>query len=75
MELSGGVCSALLGQEGLRLTGGESAALLGPEGVKLTGGAGGLELKGGRAELNGDLYLNGRPLYDVVRDILIDLLG
>ncbi len=43
----------------VRLKGGESSVFLGQE----------------RLELTGDLYLNGRTLYDVVRDIVIDLLG
>lgn len=59
VRLDGGACTALLGQEGLELTGTDS----------------GLSLKGGRAELTGEIYLNGRTLYDVVREIVIALLG
>ena len=43
----------------VRVTGGESSVLLGQD----------------RLELEGNLYLNGRTLRDVVRDIVIDLLG
>ena len=47
--------------------------------------AGEVRLKGGgnssvflgqdRLELRGSLYLNGQPLYDVVRDIVVALLA
>ena len=59
VRLDGGACSVLLGQEGLELAGTDS----------------GLSLKGGRAELTGELFVNGRALYDIVREIVIDLLG
>lgn len=48
-----------LGPGEVRLRGGESAILLGRE----------------RLELEGELYLNGRPLRDVIREIVKALLS
>lgn len=53
-------------QEGGELEAGE---------VRLSGGASALKLGRERLELTGQLYLNGRTLYEVVRDIVIDVLS
>ncbi|RKI69783.1 hypothetical protein D7V91_05175 [bacterium 1xD42-67] len=47
---------------------------LGPGEVRLAGGSCAVKL-GQRLELDGELYLNGRALYEVVRDIVIDVLS
>ena len=47
---------------------------LGPGEVRLAGGSCAVKL-GRRLELDGELYLNGRALYEVVRDIVIDVLS
>ena len=47
---------------------------LGPREVRLAGGSCAVKL-GRRLELDGELYLNGRALYEVVRDIVIDVLS
>lgn len=59
----------------VRLTGGACSILLGQGGLELAGADSGLNLKGGRAELTGDIYINGRALYDIIRDIVIELLS
>ena len=53
----------------------QEEAELEPGEVRLKGGESSVFLGQDRLELTGDLYLNGRTLYDVVRDIVIDLLG
>ena len=47
---------------------------LGPGEIRLAGGSCAVKL-GRRLELDGELYLNGRALYEVVRDIVIDVLS
>ena len=63
---------------------GEAPCLLGvpqeegelkPGEVRITGGESSIFLGQERLELEGELYLNGQTLWDVVRDIVIDLLG
>lgn len=63
---------------------GEAPCLLGvsqeegelePGEVRLKGGESSIFLGQKRLELEGKLYLNGQTLWDVVRDIVIDLLG
>ena len=63
---------------------GEAPCLLGvpqeegelkPGEVRITGGESSIFLGQERLELEGDLYLNGQTLWNVVRDILIELLG
>lgn len=63
---------------------GEAPCLLGtvqqdadlrPGEVRLRGGESSVFLGQDRLELEGDLYLNGRPLRDVIRDIVIALLS
>lgn len=63
---------------------GEAPCLLGvpqveaelkPGEVRITGGESSIFLGQERLELEGELYLNGQTLWNVVRDILIELLG
>ena len=63
---------------------GESPCILGtvqeggglsPGEVRLAGGSCAVKLGQRRLELDGELYLNGRPLYEVVRDVVIDVLS
>ena len=63
---------------------GESPCILGtvqdggdlkPGEVRLKGGESAVFLGQSRLELSGDLYLNGRTLYSVVRDIVVSLLS
>ena len=74
-RLDGGICGVLLGQDGLELKGGESEVRLEEKELSLKLGSSGVRLGGGRTELTGELYLNGRTLYDVVQSIVADLLG
>lgn len=63
---------------------GESPCILGtaqngeelePGEVRLTGGESGIRLGQSRLELTGELYLNGRPLGDVIREIVRAMLS
>lgn len=53
----------------------QEEAELKPGEVRITGGESSIFLGQERLELEGELYLNGQTLWDVVRDIVIDLLG
>lgn len=53
----------------------QEEAELKPGEVRITGGESSIFLGQERLELDGELYLNGQTLWDVVRDIVIDLLG
>lgn len=53
----------------------QEEAELEPGEVRVTGGESSVFLGQDRLELNGNLYLNGQTLWDVVRDIVIALLG
>lgn len=74
------ILGTVQGQEELksgevRLTGGENTVYLSQEGLQLTGDESGLILKNGRAEMTGELFINGESLYDIIRDVVIELLG
>lgn len=53
----------------------QEEAELEPGEVRVTGGESSVFLGQNRLELKGNLYLNGQTLWDVVRDIVIALLG
>lgn len=53
----------------------QEEAELKPGEVRITGGESSIFLGQERLELEGELYLNGQTLWDVVREIVIDLLG
>lgn len=53
----------------------QAEAELKPGEVRITGGESSIFLGQERLELEGELYLNGQTLWNVVRDILIELLG
>lgn len=53
----------------------QEEAELEPGEVRVTGGESSVFLGRDRLELKGNLYLNGQTLWDVVRDIVIALLG
>lgn len=53
----------------------QEEAELEPGEVRVTGGESSVFLGRDRLELEGNLYLNGQTLWDVVRDIVIALLG
>lgn len=59
----------------VRLNGGVCEVMLGQEGLKLTNGNGGLELRDSRTELTGDIYINGKTLKSLIREIVMSLLG
>lgn len=74
------ILGTVQGQEELRsgevrLTGGENTVYLSREGLLLTGEESGLALKKGRAELTGELFINGESLRDIIEDVVIELLG
>lgn len=74
------ILGTVQGQEELRsgevrLTGGENTVYLSREGLLLTGEESGLALKKGRAELTGELFVNGESLRDIIEDVVIELLG
>lgn len=48
---------------------------LGPGEVRLTGGRSAVFLGNDRLELNGELYLNGRSLYDIIFEIVAGMLA
>ncbi len=48
---------------------------LGPGEVRLTGGGSAVFLGKDRLELSGELYLNGRSLYDIIFEIVAALLS
>lgn len=53
----------------------QEEAELKPGEVRLKGGESSIFLGQERLELEGELYLNGQTLWNVVRDIVIELLG
>lgn len=59
----------------VRLAGGENAVYLSQDGLKLTGDQSSLTLKQKRAELDGELYINGKSLRDVIADVVAELLS
>lgn len=59
----------------VRLAGGENAVYLSQDGLKLTGGESNLTLKQKRADLTGELYINGESLHDIIADVVIELLS
>ena len=74
------ILGTVQGQEELRsgevrLAGGENTVYLSREGLLLTGEESGLALKKGRAELTGELFINGESLRDIIEDVVIELLG
>ena len=59
----------------VRLTGGVCEIMLGQDGLRLTNERGGLELTEDRTELTGEVYINGKTLRSLIREIVISLLG
>lgn len=53
----------------------QEEAELKPGEVRITGGESSIFLGQERLELEGEMYLNGQTLWNVVRDIVIELLG
>ena len=49
--------------------------MLGQDGLRLTNERGGLELTEDRTELTGEVYINGKTLRSLIREIVISLLG
>jgi len=74
VHLEGGESAVFLGQAGLELTGGESAAQLLRDRLELKNGEGKLTLKGGRTDLTGELYINGKSLHSIIADVVAELL-
>ena len=59
----------------MRLAGGENAVYLSQDGLELTGDGCTLALKQERAELTGELYVNGKSLREIITDVVNELLG
>ena len=59
----------------VRLAGGENAVYLSQDGLELTGDGCTLALKQERAELTGELYVNGKSLREIITDVVNELLG